>query len=151
MFKNLRRSAIIAAWLLVPIVGAQESSRPPTRVSLLQLIATPERFNGQLVSVMGFLDMSREGDLLYVHQADSENVISANAIWVRRTEQVGRDREQLNMKYVKVVGTFRIGFKEQMGDPSNGIPDVQSVKVWSDPIYPLKRKIREMPGVNSKP
>lgn len=105
-------------------------------VSLVQLIATPEKFDGKLVFVFGFLEMNREGDLLFLHQSDSEHALLSNAIWVRRTEEMGKDRAKLNMKYVKVVGTFRAGFKEQLGIPSNGIPDVKGVTMWSDPSNP---------------
>jgi hypothetical protein len=112
MFR-ITKLAIIAGCLLALSAFAQESPQQAAKVSLVQLIATPEKFDGKVVAVQGFLDMDREGDLLYLHQADSENVILSNAIWIRRTEQMGRDRAKLNMKYVKVVGTFRLGFKEQ--------------------------------------
>jgi hypothetical protein len=141
---------LLTPCLLAAAVLAQESSQP-VKVSLVQLIATPEKFDGKLVSVQGFLDMDREGDLLYLHQSDSENVILSNAIWVRRTEQMGKDKAKLNMKYVKVTGAFRLGFKEQLGNPSNGIPEVQSVELWSDPAHPVSQRIRQIPGVSPNP
>lgn len=151
MLKNVRKSSITLALLVMSTMHAQESTQQPTRVSLVQLIATPEKFNDKLVVVMGFLGMSREGDLLFLHQADAENMIDSNAIWVRRTEQIGKDREKLNMKYVRVIGSFRENFKEQLGNPRGGIPDVQNVTVWSYPANPISRKLGTIPGVNSGP
>jgi hypothetical protein len=128
--------------------GAQQHVDALT-VSLLQLIATPEKYDGKLVQVQGYLDMSREGDLLYLHQIDSENVLLANAIWIRRTEQMGVDKVKINLRYVKVIGIFRLGFKEQLGNPANGIPEVFKVEPWSDPANPLKHRIETIPGVSS--
>ena len=125
--------------------GEPESS--PLNVSLVELIATPKRFDGVLVNVVGYLDMSREGDLLYLHRTDSDNMLNSNAIWLHRTEQIGVDKKRLNHKYVKVVGIFRSGFKEQLGTPNCGIPDATRVELWSDPGDPVKRRLATVPGV----
>ena len=123
----------------------------PLKVSLVQLIANPEKFDNRPVRVRGFMSMDREGDLLYLDQANAENVLSNNAIWVRRTEQMERERTKLNMRYVTIVGIFRANFKEQWGDPVGGISDVESAVFWSDPSHPMQQRIKEIPGVNSNP
>lgn len=140
--------AIILLIISAASFGAAEKFQStPLNVSLLELIATPQRFDGVLVNVVGYLDMSREGDLLYLHQTDSENMLNSNAIWVHRTEQMGVDKIKINRKYVKVVGVFRSGFKEQLGTPSCGIPDPTRVESWSDPSNPVKRRLATLPGV----
>jgi hypothetical protein len=126
------------------------NAQQPSRVSLVQLIASPEKFDGKIVTVDGFLDMNREGDLLYLHEVDSKNLILANAIWINRTEQMGKNRLNLNMKYVKVVGKFKVGYKHS-NLPENGIFDVQSTEVWSDPSNPIGLRIKNIPGVNATP
>jgi len=148
---NKLTSSLVVLIFFFRLIGSAQEPQPPQRpinVSLLQLIATPEKFNDKLVDVEGFLDMSREGDLLYLHQIDSENGLLSNAIWVRRTEQMGKEKAKLHMKYVRVVGTFRLDFKEQLGTPSSGIPDVRKVEIWSDPANPMSRKIGQIPGVS---
>jgi hypothetical protein len=143
---------LILTGLCWPIVLLGQSPPPqPLQVSLIQLIATPDKFDGKLIYVCGLLEMSREGDLLFLDQSDRDNVILSNAIWVRRTEQMGKDRLTLNGKYVAVVGIFRVGFKEQLGTPGNGIPEVSHVEFWSDPNHPLDQRIRQIPGVSSNP
>jgi hypothetical protein len=76
--------------------------------SLLQLIVNPDQFEGKEISVIGFLSMGREGDLLYFHEEDENHVILQNAIQVHETAQMHRDAEKLNLKYVKLSGIFRI-------------------------------------------
>lgn len=127
---------------------AQRPEAGPQNVSLVELIASPQKFDGVLVNVIGYLDMSREGDLLYLHQTDSDNMLNSNAIWVHRTEEMGIDKTRLNHKYVTVVGVFRSGFKEQFGTPSCGIPNATRVESWSDPSNPVKRRLSTLPGVN---
>ena len=114
-------------------------------VSLIQLIATPEKFDGHLVAVCGYMDMGREGDLLYLHQVDSENAVLSNAVWVRRTETM--NKSLLNHRYVIVIGVFKVSYKEQLGSPPNGITDVKEVRIWSDPNNPIRDKIEHLPGV----
>ncbi len=121
-------------------------SQERVKVSLVQLIATPDRFDGKAVEVKGFLEMDWEGALLYLHQADADNAMLSNAIWVRVTGQMKKDEEKLNKKYVTVRGKFHAGFKEQLGNPLGGIPEVEKVEFWSDPANPLSQRLRQMPG-----
>lgn len=149
MKKKLK--VIVVCYLLCAFAVEGQNSQKALKLSLLQLIAVPEKFDQKLVSVQGFLEMSREGDLLYLGREDSENMISHNAIWVRRTEQTGRNRATLNESYVTVVGKFDANFKEHWGDPTGGISDVEDVKVWSNPEHPISQRIKEMPGVDARP
>jgi hypothetical protein len=64
---------------------------------------------------------------------------------------MNKDKTNLHLKYVRVTGIFRLGFKELLGNPSNGIPEVKSVVVWSDPASPLRQKLCGTPGVNCAP
>jgi hypothetical protein len=134
----------------VPVL-AQDSTPVPIQVSLIQLIATPEKFDGKLVQVRGFLQMGREGDLIFLDKSSCDNVVPMNAIWIHRSEQMGKDKLKLNRKYVEVLGVFRVGFKEQLSIPSNGISDAKRVQAWSDPDNPLDQRIRQMPGVSAGP
>jgi hypothetical protein len=146
--ENVGKIAAMLILLSSSFVFSSQSEQA-RNVSLLELITSPEKFDGQLIAVVGFLEMSRDGDLLYLHRADDENWIVANSVWIRRDERLGKDRNLLNRKYVKVVGIFKVGYHEQLGYPPNGISDVRSAKVWSNPDSPIGRK--NIPGVNSGP
>lgn len=65
MMMIIRRFVLLAA--LVPIsLGWGSSAEPPVDVSIINLIATPEKFDGKLVSVIGFIHIGREQDLLFL-------------------------------------------------------------------------------------
>jgi hypothetical protein len=117
---------------------------------MLQLIATPEQFNGKLISVIGFLTMEHEGDRLFVHQEDAVHAILNNAIQVERTKQMFADREKLDLKYVKLIGTFQARDGQKIPFFSGAIV-VKSCDLWSDPAHPISQRIREIPGVSSWP
>jgi hypothetical protein len=148
---KLARVVALSACTLLPAAYAQHNPSAPIRVSLVQLLVNPAQFDGKLVTVYGYLSMSREGDLLYLQPSDADNAILSNAIWIHRTEQMGKDRMHLNRKYVVVTGICQIGFREQLGTPSNGIRNVHGVGFWSDPNNPINVRIGQMPGVSSGP
>jgi hypothetical protein len=143
----MRRTCLLLALTCCFCFGSKGQEPAPIRVSLVQLIAAPDKFDAKVVAVWGFLVMDREGDLLYLGQPDADNGLLENSIWIRRTEEMGKQKELLNRKYVKVVGTYRQNFYEQLGDPRGGIPEVRAVTLWSDPSYPMSEKIKELLGV----
>ena len=112
--------------------------------SMIQLIATPERFDGKQVSVVGFARLEHEAYLLYLSKHDYDNVILANALWIDATEDMGRNRDKLELKYVKVVGTFRAGHEKRNLFSPGGITNIKSCEFWSDPGQPLEDRIKNM-------
>jgi hypothetical protein len=129
--------------------GGKVADSPPAEspmyVSVLQLITTPEKFDHKLVSLVGFLTIEREGDKLFAHQEDALNSILANAIQVEGTKEMFYDRERIDMKYVKILGTFQASDHKRIPFYSGIIVGVRSCGYWSDPAHPLQQKIRELP------
>jgi hypothetical protein len=76
---------------------------------LIQLIANPEKYDGKQVQVVGFLRLEFEGDALYLHEDDYKNGIYGNAIGIGVTKESKWSKDDVNMRYVMVVGTFRAG------------------------------------------
>jgi hypothetical protein len=68
----------------------------PKDVSMVQLLAAPEKFHGKLVGVFGFLRLEFEGDALYLHREDDTQGVTRNVVWVDRTEAMEREQEKLN-------------------------------------------------------
>jgi hypothetical protein len=80
------RSILLAVLVFVsvacsaPALLAQLPGYNPTKtgdmsaldVSLIQLIANPESYDGKKVRIIGFLRLEFEGDALYLHQVDFE-------------------------------------------------------------------------------
>src|SRR6266404_9792094 len=100
--------------LLLGHINAQE----PTDVTLIQLIANPDKFDGRLIRVIGFLRLEFEGNVLYLHREDYENAILGNGIWVDVTPA-------LTMNYVLPEGVFSSGDRGHMGMWSGTIKQVR--------------------------
>jgi hypothetical protein len=85
-----------------PPVGPND----PQFVSLLQLICNPEKYDGKLISVVGFLHLERGGDLLYHSEEDYKHGIAENAVWIERNDEVSAKTSAVDLKYVTVIGVF---------------------------------------------
>ena len=134
---------LVVGSLLLAAASAFGQDRPRP-VSLIQLLSTPEKFDGKIVTVTGFLAMSPHPEffgqqpILYVHQVDAENVLVANSVLVVASEQMRRDREKLDGMYVTLTGLFRaIRADSQDSYASGTIANVRACTPWSDPKHPV--------------
>src|SRR5437899_3376183 len=119
--------ACVVAALLVSPMEAQE----PTDVTLVQLIANPDRFDDKLIRVIGFLRLEFEGDVLYLHREDYENAILGNGIWVSVTPAIAKQKPTLNMNYVLLEGVFSSSERGHMGMWSGAINQIRRPELWA--------------------
>ncbi|HXN73877.1 MAG TPA: hypothetical protein VN861_15130 [Candidatus Acidoferrales bacterium] len=144
MMRIIRRFVLLAAF--VPIsLGWGSSAEPPVDVSIINLIATPEKFDGKLVSVIGFIHIGREQDLLFLGEADFNHGLYQNAVWFHLSEQMGAEREKLNKNYVGIVGVFSIRHEGPSGCPNGGFSSIKRYRVWSTPKNPVGQAL-DQPG-----
>jgi hypothetical protein len=54
----------------------------PLDVSMIQLIARPDDFDGEYVRVVGFHRHEFEGYALYLHREDYERGLTKNGLWM---------------------------------------------------------------------
>jgi len=115
----------------------------PIVVSMIQLIANPEKFDGKSIAVVGFLGLEYEANLLYLNMGDYDNVEVANALWIDTTEEIRKNREHLNLFYVRIEGTFRAGHGNKRSEfLVGGITDIKKCTFYSDPAHPLIERIK---------
>jgi hypothetical protein len=113
----------------------------PVPVSVISVIATPEKFDGELLTVEGFLSLAEHPEFynddsrLYLHEEDATNLILTNAIWVVPSAQMQRDREKIDLMYVLLTGVFHVSNQKPMFK-GGIITDVRSCISWSDPKRP---------------
>jgi hypothetical protein len=110
--------------------GAPIQAQEPTDVTLVRLIANPEKFDGKLIRVIGFLRLEFEGNVLYLHHEDYENAILGDGIWVDVTPVVAKQSATLNMNYVLLEGIFSAGERGHMGMWSGTIKQVRRAQLW---------------------
>ena len=118
-------------------------SPQPIDVSMIQLIATPERFEGKMVSVVGFLGIDPEEARLYVSEEDYRQYIPGNGVWLDENKQMQKDIEQIDLHYVTLVGVFKQkGLPPHMavGAGESGITDIRQCLPWLTPAERRPRK-----------
>ena len=127
----MKRSFVAILIFLALAVTSCAPSPRPTDVSLVNLISTPDRYDGKLVLVSGFMHLEFEGDGLYLHQDDFTHSQYKNGLWISFAANTATDAKRFSDSYVVVVGTFRSKSKGHMGLWSGAISDVP--RIYSRP------------------
>jgi hypothetical protein len=114
---------LLTALSAAPVSRAQNN---PIRnsVSIVQLIATPEKYDGKVVKVMGFLRLEFEGDAIYLHEDDYRHGISKNGLMVVRNAKIDANADTLDLHYVLLEGTFDANNHGNMGLNSGTITNI---------------------------
>ncbi len=105
------RSVCLIAILLIVSAGycAAADQRPDEiayNVSIIRLIASPEKYHGKRVVVWGFLRLEFEGDTLYLHREDYERSLTANGIHLSLSESQRKPFKKYDRQYVVLSGVF---------------------------------------------
>jgi hypothetical protein len=102
-------------------------------VSLVQLIANPQLWDGRRVRLIGFLRLEFEGNALYLHKEDYLNRISNDAIWIDRPQDLGSTQQKtIDNHYVICEGTFRAKNHGHMGMFSGTINNINRIEPWGN-------------------
>jgi len=137
----MRKISVLIILLTLCGPAAVPKQLPPA-ISIIQLIANPEKYNGQTVTVMGFMTIAFESDMLYLSYEDYQHAIVPNSVWFERNSHIMADSEKLDMNYVEIIGTFTtdtIGFG--LGRPGvGGIKNVTSAALRSELKHPVAEK-----------
>lgn len=99
------------------------------KISMIALIANPEKYNGCLVRLKGFLNLEFEGDGLYLHKDDYELGISKNGLWLE-VEGAQLDlgwAKRCNRQYVILEGTFQMENKGHMASFSGSLNNITRI------------------------
>ena len=115
----------VLAWLTIFFLSGctGETSPLDRRVSMIELIATPERFDGHKVQVVGFLRLSPEDSLLYFSEDDYLFTNSANSVYLDLDDIAGQEYS-LDAKWMFVEGTFENSPSGHLGLSSRFIHNI---------------------------
>ena len=131
--------AIISVILLVAVLGGAHvlfggaqnpasygnANQEASEVSMISLIANPEKYDGKLVRVVGVGRIEFEGNSLYFSKADHDNNITKNALWMNPDYEALQAEEnelqKLNGKYVLIEGVFNSGNQGHFGMYSGAV------------------------------
>src|SRR4051812_24534318 len=89
-------------------IGAGDSKKLVI-VSLIQLIANPEKYHNKHISVRGFYHREFESSGLYVSRDDAKYFVMENGVWVGNiaTDAETNRIDSVNDTYVIIEGTFK--------------------------------------------
>ena len=138
------RFAFVAfAFVALAVAGIAQGSPTGLRtVSIVQLLSLPEKFDGKRIAVLGYLTIGQENNHLYLGRADYDNALLPNSIWVDVSDDMVKRRNELNMKYVRMVGVFHVD-QEGRGGPTTGrLDQITDCVIISDPDHPLSEKLK---------
>lgn len=92
-----------------------------TRISIIQLIANPEKYHGKRVTAEGYLILEFEGTALYLGREDYEHGLRKNAVWV----DIKADRSHIYHKeYASITGVFDKNINGHFGAFSGCLKDI---------------------------
>nr|WP_293299660.1 hypothetical protein [Allomuricauda sp.] len=102
------------------------------RLSLVNLIATPEKYHGKKVQIIGFLNIEFEGHGIYLHKDDYEHEIYSNGFWISIDPKTGKTiaDDKLNKSYVLIEGTFNMEQRGHRGLWSGEIENITRIIKW---------------------
>jgi hypothetical protein len=117
----------LIAIVLVCLVGA---GAQPT-VSLVALIAAPERYHGKQVVVSGFMYLQRERSALYIGKADFQHALFKNAVYLVIPNESFERIYRFNGCYVEVRGTFNGKATGHVGAYSGELNVKEVSPIWT--------------------
>lgn len=100
---------------------------PPTFVSMINLIATPERYHDLRVGVIGYCCFAFERMAVYLHEADYHAGVSKNGLWLTAERD---DLALLHEKVCLIWGVFDQEHKGHLGMFSGSIRDIDRLQEW---------------------
>lgn len=112
-----------------------KSPGKPLSVSIIQLITSPEKYDNKVIMIKGFLNLSFEGNALYLNYQDFEYKIFKNAIYLNLDKaNSSKLTEECNQKYVSIIGTFKAGLNGHFSSFSGDIFDIRRIDILESRI-----------------
>ena len=127
--KSKQEPKTVAADTSIAIDLLSTSSGDVYAVSMIKLLANPEKYNGKRVMLDGFLNLEFEGNALYLHKEDYTHGISKNSLWVNLNDNISKEAHKYNKNYVLIVATFDANDTGHMGAFGGGLKNLTSVSV----------------------
>jgi hypothetical protein len=124
------RTVLLSAVVVALGVPASAEVEAPESVSLLRLVAAPERYQGKLVSVIGFCWLEFEGNALYLAEADLLHRVSKNAVALTFPAALTEQQWRLSGHYVLIEGRYDAKHGGHRGLRSGELTGISRAEIW---------------------
>jgi hypothetical protein len=103
-------------------------------VSIIQLIANPQTYDGKRIRIIGFLHLEFEGNAIYLHREDFLQALTKNALWIDVPNDMTRAQiKAANDQYVICTGTFVAAMHGHLDLNSGEMAQITRLEVWTTP------------------
>lgn len=110
--------------IVVPAANVTES------VSIINLISTPEKYEGKKIRVVGIAKIEFEGNAIYLSKQDLENAYYKNGLWLTLNSEEMSKFKKFSGKSVLVEGIFRSKKKGHLGLWSGSLNEISRVEEY---------------------
>ena len=112
-------------------IESKDIKEPAAPVSLIELIASPDKFHGRWIAVGGFLALGHEHFALYLTRDHREYLSLRDAVWLDFDEGFIRKDEwpKFDNKYVYIIGVFDKGRHGHLGGFAGTVRDVRNLRL----------------------
>jgi hypothetical protein len=98
--------AWLALFLFASILAGCASDDGTRQDSLIAILANPIRYEGRVITVRGFVNLSHNEDAIYLSADDYRWGIQSNGLWLHMPKCVNRTGTGVSRGYMTVVGNF---------------------------------------------
>ena len=108
------------------------SPQQPLYVSMIQLIATPDAFDGKFVRIKGFVRIEHEGSSIYLHREDAEHGLYKNGLWLAVSDSAtpGSKEAEVKDRYALIEGQVNAKMTGHKGLWSGSVEKVTRMIAW---------------------
>jgi len=114
-------------WSAPALAAATEKAET---VSIVQLIATPEKYEDKLITIRGFVHLEFESNAIYLHKEDYEQSLYSNGLWLNARECKRIGGQAFDTGYAWVTARFTAKRHGHMGLWPGELQDVQDCSGW---------------------
>ncbi len=125
--KSALRSLLL---LLAALSGAACAAAEIRTVSMIQLLATPEKFHKQKIRVSGFMALAFEGNHLSPNREDYENRLFGNSVWLHLSSEQLQQWESRSRGYFLLEGTYNARSRGHMSAFNGSIEKLTRIEPW---------------------
>jgi len=124
-------STMVRADPKLSVTNSEPVSETVSLISIVKLIAEPDRFNGKRVQVIGFAHLEFEDNGIYLSKEDYEYALTMNGLWLSMSKLDLAKYKELSNSYLIVEGTFNAARKGQYNAFSGSMDNITLVKRWA--------------------
>jgi hypothetical protein len=128
-------SVLIFAIVLSSLEAIEPSPNSFTNVSMMQVITTPDRYDGKMVKLRGYLHVRAEDTALYFTKDHADYRLKENGIWIvlRESPYSFKEQQHLDGAYVVIEGVFDMKQRGHFSAWQGGIHTVTRLEKLGSP------------------